>query len=177
MKLYLCGIKSYQRDLEIECRAFTDPRLERTLQGIKCDHNEPQRGDRTPLNRSNLVLMLSRVGHTSYDDTVIHAAFTLAFTAFLRVGKFTYKQVDLELGGALRNWYLTKSSISLHEGGTYMELTLAASKTDPFRHEIQLTVAASNDAGCPVTAMRNLCAVDTHRRLSAPLFSIGRLEQ
>lgn len=41
MKLYLCGIKSYQLDLGIECLAFTDPRLERTLQGIKRDHNEP----------------------------------------------------------------------------------------------------------------------------------------
>ena len=58
-----------------------------------------------------------------------------------------------------------------------MELTLPASKTDPFRHGIQITVAASNDAGCPVTAMRNLFAVDTHRPPSAPLFCIGRLEQ
>ena len=105
MKLYLCGIKSYQLDLRIECTAFTDPRLERTLQGIKHDHNEPQRQDQTPLIRPNLVLMLSRVGHTSYDDTVIRAAFTLAFAAFLRVGEFPYKQVHLELGGAFQNWY------------------------------------------------------------------------
>ena len=58
-----------------------------------------------------------------------------------------------------------------------MELSLPASKTDPFRHGIQLTVAASNDAGGPATAMRNLFAIDTHRPPSAPLSCIGRLEQ
>ena len=42
MKLYLTGIKSYQLDLVIECAAFTDPRLERTIQGIKRDHREPE---------------------------------------------------------------------------------------------------------------------------------------
>ena len=154
MKLYLCGIKSYQLDLGIKCTAFTDPHLERTLQGIKRDHNEPQCRDRTPLIRPNLVLMLSRVGHKSYDDTVIRAAFTLAFAAFLRVGEFTYKQVDSELGGAFRNWYLTKSSISLHEGETYMELTLPASKTDPFRHSVRY--GAGRGGFSPLRPRRNM---------------------
>jgi len=39
MKLYLCGLKSYQVDLGIDSMAFADPRLERTPQGIKRDHN------------------------------------------------------------------------------------------------------------------------------------------
>ena len=42
MKLYLAGIKSYQIDLGIECAAFADPRLERMIQGIKCDDEEPE---------------------------------------------------------------------------------------------------------------------------------------
>ena len=91
MKLYQCGIKSYQLVLGSECTANTDPHLGRTLQGIKLDHNQPQRRDRTPLIHPNLVLMLSRLGHTSYDDTVIRAAFTLTFAAIHRVGEFTYK--------------------------------------------------------------------------------------
>ena len=43
MKLYLAGLKSYQLDLGIECTVFSDPRLERTIQGIKRQHNEPER--------------------------------------------------------------------------------------------------------------------------------------
>ena len=58
-----------------------------------------------------------------------------------------------------------------------MELTLPASKTDPFRHGIHLTISATNDIGCPVSAMRKLIQIDTHRHSHAPLFCIGLLEQ
>ena len=132
MKLYLCGMESYQLDLGIEWTAFTELCLERTLQGIKRNHNERQRRDRTLLICRNLVLMLSTVGHTSYDDTVIRAAFTLAFATFLRVGKFTYKQVDLEFGGAFQNWCFTKSRINLH-GGNINEAYLAHIQSRPLK--------------------------------------------
>ena len=59
MKLYLCGIKSYQLDLGIEGTPFADPRLERTLQRIKRDHHEPQLRERTPLIRPALLVMLN----------------------------------------------------------------------------------------------------------------------
>ena len=72
---------------------------------------------------------------------------------------------------------LNKSSIRLIGGGAHLELTLPASKTDPFRHGIQLVIACSNDAGCPVTAMKQLIRIDTHRPPSAPLFCVGALEQ
>ena len=177
MKLYLCGIKSYQLDLGIECTAFSDPRLERTLQGIKRDHNEPQRRERTPLTRPLLIQITSRRENTSYNNTVMQAAFTLAFAAFLRIGKFTYKQVDFELGGMFRNWFLTKSSINIDQGGAHMELTLPASKTDPFRHGIQLVISSTEHAGCPVAAMLQLIRIDSHRSPFAPLFCVGQLEQ
>ena len=89
MKLYLCGLKSYQLDLGIEFSAFTDPRLERTLQGIKHHHNQPDQRKRTPLTRPYLLHMLLIVHNTCYDDILICAAFTLAFASFLRVGEFT----------------------------------------------------------------------------------------
>ena len=177
MKLYLCGIKSYQLDLGIECTAFADPRLERTLQGIKRDHQEPQLRERTPLTHPVLLVMLNRLTQLDYDDIVLQAAFSLAFAGFLRVGEFTYRHIDLDLGPALRNWFLTKNSIHIPPGGDYMELTLPASKTDPFRHRIQLTITATNDIGCLVSAMRKLIQIDTHRHSHALLCCIGLLEQ
>ena len=111
MKLYLAGIKSYQLDLGIDCNAFADPRLERTIQGIKRDHNEPDRQPRSPLTRSYLLQILRTLQMSSYEDIVIRAAFTLAFAGFLRVGAFTYRGTDLELGPAFSNWFLTKGSI------------------------------------------------------------------
>ena len=100
MKLYLAGIKSYQLDLGIDCSAFADPRLERTIQSIKRDHNEPDRRLRSPLTRPYLLQILRTLQMSSYEDIVIRAAFTLAFAGFLQVGAFTYQETDLELGPA-----------------------------------------------------------------------------
>jgi len=74
---------------------------------------------------------------------------------------------------------MVKDSIRMREGGRYMEVTLPASKTDPFRKGIGLTISASEDDACPVKAMRQFLAVDTHRPGAAhsPLFCIGQLEQ
>ena len=98
MKLYLASIKSYHRDLGIDCKAFGDPGLERRFQGIKRDHNEPDRSIRTPLTRPYLLKILYSLTLINYQDRVLCAAFTLAFAGFLRVGEFTYKEADLALG-------------------------------------------------------------------------------
>jgi len=177
MKLYLAGIKSYQLDLGIECSAFLDPHLERTIQGIKRDHGEPDRRIRTPLTRPHLLRILQHLPHRNYDTIVTRAAFTLAFAGFLRVGEFTYSEKDRELGATFGNWFLTKGSVRIPRSGSYMELTLPSSKTDPFRRGIKLTIAASQDEACAVQAMKGLQAIDTHRPQWAPLFCIGRAEQ
>ena len=148
IKLYLTGIKSYQLDLGIECAAFSDPRLERTMKGIKSDHREQEQRIRTPLTRPFLLHILQYLSATGYGNIVLSAAFTLAFAGFLRVGEFTYTQADRNLGRAFPKWFLTKSSIKMRESGRYMEVTLPASKTDPFRKGIELTIAASRDPAC-----------------------------
>ena len=81
------------------------------------------------------------------------------------------------MGPAFRNWFLTKSSIRLIQNKKHIELTLPASKTDPFRQGIQLIIAGSHDAACPVQAIKQLLAIDTHRPPTEPLFCIGRREQ
>ena len=177
MKAYLVGIKSYQLDLGIDCKAFTDPQLERTIQGIKHDHNEPQRRTRTPLTRPYLLRILSTHRSPNYENAVIQAVFTLAFAGFLRVGEFTYSRADTELGPAFPKWFLTKRCIRLSSNGEYLELNLPSSKTDPFRARIKLTIAATHNLGCPVRAMKEFLARDTHRPQHAPLFCIGKDEQ
>jgi len=147
MKLYLSAIRSYHLDLDINITAFSDLRLELALQDIKQEHKEPDRRNRKQLTRLQLILLRRALDMESYRDIAIRAAFTLAFTGFLRVREFTYRQADLELGPAFRKWFSTKNSIQLHEGGNYMKLTLPASKTDPFSGGIQLTIAASSDEG------------------------------
>jgi len=174
MKLYLCGIKSYQLDLGLKCTAFGDLRLEQTLAGIKRDYNEPQQRQRTPLTQPYLLRILDAIDNTSYNSIMTCAAFTLAFASFLRVGEFTYRRIDLDLGATFRNWFLTQSSISQSDDGTHMTRTLHASKTDPFRHGIQLVIPSSTDSGYPVAAMRQLIRIDSPRAPFAPLFCLGK---
>jgi len=52
-------MKSYQLDSGIDCSAFTDARLERTIQWMKQDHYEPERQTRTLLTRPKLLRILS----------------------------------------------------------------------------------------------------------------------
>jgi len=177
MKLYLAGIKSYQRDLGIDCSAFGDPRLELTIQGFKTDHSEPERRQRSPLIRPHLLSILRHLQSCEYDNIVLRAAFTLAFAALLWVGEFTYREVDKELGDSFARWYLPKRSIRVAGDGTNMELTIPASKTDPFRKGITFAIAATHDEGCPVPAMKQLQANDHHRSPHAPLFCVGTHSQ
>lgn len=177
LKLYLTGIKSYQLDLGIDCAAFADARLERTIQGIKRDHNEPACRKRSPLTRPHLLALLHHLQSPHYEFIVLRAAFTLAFAGFLRVGEFTYREADTQLGTAFHKWFVTKASIKIANDSSYMELSLPASKTDPFRKGIKLTIAASQDEGCPVDAMKQLRGIDTHRPATAPLFCVGRYNQ
>lgn len=83
----------------------------------------------------------------------MYAAFCLAFAAFLRVGEFTYSARDLE-DPDFAEWFLTRRSVRIYED--YLELTLPTSKTDLFRRGITLTIAASDDAACPIQALRHL---------------------
>jgi len=174
MKVYLVGIKSYPLDLGIDCTPFSDPRLERTSQGIKRDHNEPAWRTRTPLTRPHLLSLLNYLRIHDYNDTVMRAAFNLAFACFLRIGEFTYRALDLQMRPAFPKWFLIKSSIRLIQYDEHIELTLPASKTDPFRQGIHLIIAGSHDEACPVRAMKQLLAMDTHRPETAPLFCVGR---
>ena len=177
MKLYLVGVKAYQLDLGIDWKAFSNPRLERTIQGIKRDHDEPERRTRTPLTRPYLLKILSALTGNYYEDVVIYPAFTLAFAGFPRVGEFTYKESDRALAQGFGKWFLTKSCIRISQEATYMKLNLPFSKTDPLRKGVKLTITATYDKGCPVLAMQRLRAIDTHRPEHGPLFWIGKLEQ
>ena len=150
MKLYLSGLKSYQLDLGIEYVAFTDPRIESSIQGIKRDHNEPECGIRTRLTRPYLIHILCPLPGPDYDNTMISAAFTLAFAGFLRVGEFTYRETDLELGASFSKWFLTKQHICIPPWESYTELTIPAWKTDPSCKGITLIIPVSSDTACPV---------------------------
>jgi integrase len=172
LKLYLTGLKSYHIDLGLDTSAFEDERLERTIRGIKREHPDAPRRERTPLVRPKLLRILRVLSYpryaTSQEGITLRAAFTLAFAAFLRIGEITYSAHDLQALDFGR-WFVTKRSVVIAKDGSALEISLPASKTDPFRKSVTITVAATGDAGCPVKAMSSYLSFDK-RPPNAPLF-------
>ena len=70
MKQYLSGLQSYHVDLGLPVAAFQDERLERVIRGIKRDHAEPDRRERTPLTRDSLLRILRELRQPSYTNQI-----------------------------------------------------------------------------------------------------------
>ena len=66
------------------------------------------------------------------------------------MGEFTYNNVESDFS----SWNLTRGSVSLLEDRLF--LVLPASKTDPFRRGVTLTIPAATDEACAVKSLRNL---------------------
>ena len=164
IKLYLTGLRSYCIDLgQADLTAFDDPRLQRILRGIKIFHaapeTEPQ--ERLPITRDILLRIITGLDQNTHEGTTLCAAFCLAFAAFLRIGEFTWSNSEWRSDGDFKQWHITRSSVRFHPPGLTPDrayLTLPASKTDPFRRGITLTIAASgtNDRACAVFALHRL---------------------
>lgn len=169
MKSYITGVRSQQVDLGYEnLTVFHSPQLERIINGARRLHGEADTQERKPLTKDLLLKVLSKLDQSTKAGASLYASFCLAFGAFLRIGEFTYSWKDRQEED-FGQWFLTRRSVRLHKD--HLELTLPASKTDPFRHGITLTVAATNDRACPVQALRHLFR-EWPTPLEEPLFEI-----
>ena len=154
LKSYVTGVRSVHVDMGYEdLAAFHSPQLERVIAGLRRMRGEAGSLERRPITKDLLLQMLPYFSLRTREGVTLYAAFCLAFAAFLRVGEFTYSTKDLN-DPDFSQWFLTRRSVTLHED--HLELTLPASKTDPFRRGITLKVAASGDNACPVQALRHL---------------------
>lgn len=146
--------------------AFHLPDLERMIAGVRRLRGEAGTQERRPITEDLLLQMLPHLGQRTREGATLYAAFCLAFAAFLRKGEFTYISKDRDAAD-FNQWFLTRRSVRLFED--HLELTLPASKTDPFRRGITLTIAASGDDACPVQAIRHLFR-RWKAQLDSPLF-------
>ena len=146
---------------------FHHPQLKRIIAGSRRLRGEAGTQERHPITKDLLLRILSHLDQNTQSGATLYAAFCLAFAAFLRIGEFTYTARDLQAED-FGDWFLTRRSVRLHED--HLELTLPASKTDPFRRGVTLTVAASGDEACAVKALHHLFRWETSS--DSPLFQI-----
>ena len=125
--------------------------------------------DRKEITKEILVFIVTHLCNT-HDDINIRAAFCTTFTAFLRVGEFTWDTWTVQS-------HLTQLSIRFTSDGNAL-LHLPTSKTNQFRQGSTIPLAASYDTTCPVTALKTLYLRYPKNNFE-PLFSkvIGSFDQ
>ena len=170
IKSNLTGLRSYQVDIgyaDSDIEQFHHPMLQRIVNGIRRLRGDTPKRERRPITRDILLQLVHQFDQTTLTGATNHAAFCLAFAGFLRIGEFTWNNINTSDFG---QWSPIRGSILI--GGDKLELTLLSSKTDPFRKGVIIVIAAVSGEACAVASMRNLT-----RRFPAglitPLFNPG----
>ena len=101
--------------------------------------------------------------HSTHDDLNLHAVFCLAFSAFLRIGEFTWPLWNDQV----HRLHISCGSVQFVPTGLLLQLP--ASKTDPFHKGVSILLSKSSDPTCPVSSL--LCLIQRYSRPSIdPLF-------
>ena len=157
IKLYLCAVKQYALGHGFRDRLPNMHQLHFTLRGIKrkfgaTAHRKPCRPITIVLLTQTKSYIMSTYPNLT-DQRMLWAASTLAFSGFLRSSEYTspskskyHKSSTLQL----RDITLRKSRILVR---------IKASKTDPFREGITLSIARTRTSVCPVQAITKYCQV------------------
>jgi integrase len=139
---------------------FDHPRLQRIIHGVRRFHGEGGTRERLPITRDILLKILQCLPRWRTDlmQANLYAAFCLAFAGFLRVSEFTWTDYTTSNPLEFARWHLTWRSVDIQTDR--LLLTIPASKTDPFRQGVTLTISPASDAACPLVAIRNLLALN-----------------
>ena len=156
IKPYLSDLRSahVDRGFTESLAIFHDPVVERVVDGIRKRFGKAGSRERLPLTRDLLLRIVAKIDVRTLQGAALHAAFCLAFAAFLRVGEFTYSQSDYVDSTDFSQWHVTRASVKLAQ--SHLELTVPASKTDLFRQGITLMIAATGDDACPLASLTRL---------------------
>ena len=97
------------------------------------------------------IQLVLQKGPTNFDNTLFWAACNLAFFGFLRCSEFTTpssKEFDPSV-------HLSLNDVALDSvtDPKLVQLTIKQSKTDPFRQGVNLYLAKTGEALCPVNAL------------------------
>ncbi|KAF5315910.1 hypothetical protein D9611_004922 [Ephemerocybe angulata] len=153
IKAYITHVRSLHVDSDIPFTACESPVVARLIRGIKVYHSER---DRRPVQAITLPILTALLAQlrpdTKAGDASIYAACCIAYGGLLRSGEFTQgKGKDVSLG--LKRQHV--KFLPSFEDATHIILTLPASKTDPFRKGVAVTIAAApGTPTCPVAALK-----------------------
>ncbi|XP_061175615.1 uncharacterized protein LOC133184543 [Saccostrea echinata] len=150
IKLYLAAVRFHYVKAGISNPLSSDEscaRLQTVLRGIQKQQSSKQK--RRPTTYSVLIQIqnvLQRGMFGYFLDTMLQAACSLAFFAFLRCGEFTVNDIN-------QDNLLCVEDVIMDRNYKAYTITLKRSKTDPFRKGIQICLFQSDQTVCPVKSM------------------------
>lgn len=153
IKGYLAGLRSLRLDCTLdkaELEIYSHPMLQRIIAGLRRLYGEGNTRKRWLITHNILLKLISRFYQTTLEGANLHAVFCLAFTGFLRMGKFTYDKVESDFS----SWNFTRGFVSLSEDRLF--LVIPSCKTDPFRQGVTLTISAASDGACAIKSLNKL---------------------
>ena len=136
---------------------FSDPlvdclQLQRLLRGIKRTQGSPG-SCRLPITDHHMMIIHNSLSFANPDHVMFWAASTLAYFGFLRSAEFTVPS----LSAFSPDFHLTVNDIAVdsHSSPSCLQLTIKASKTDPFRKGCYLYIGLGRPPLCALSAIMN----------------------
>ena len=163
MKLYLSAVRHLQIMSGLGDPFVSEmPRLQYVLKGARIERSKSTPGakrSRLPITLALLLKMkdvLSKNGH-DFNNIMLWAAVCVCYFGFMRSGELTVPS----LNSYCPQSHLSMSDVSVDRAGRpeIIHLTLKASKTDPFRKGVTISVGRTGKQLCPVVALLAYLAV------------------
>ena len=180
----LSALRAYYIDNNLDDTTFDlhGKHFRRMIDGARRLQPPRQKRDRHPIPRSLVIALsinithlpahLSTLSTVQRNDLNLAVAARVAFAGFLRIGEFTYSAADLRDRHTFAATKLTRSDIRFSPSLDHALLTLKRSKTDRNHEGVNIVLAATSDAACPVEALSKLFLHD-QQPASAPLFAFS----
>nr|XP_031860706.1 uncharacterized protein CI109_003749 [Kwoniella shandongensis]KAA5527778.1 hypothetical protein CI109_003749 [Kwoniella shandongensis] len=165
IRAYLAGLRSLHTDTGYSTDAFDSPQLDRIFRGVRRDIGQVSRRRRLPITLpvlSSILNSLLSIPIPSSDRVALAAAWSLAYVGAMRCGEITFDTFNPAVD-------IAKSDFT--DFGDYATVRLPASKTDPFRKGVLITIPSA-PPGAPVDPLNLLRThVNSLPASQIPLFS------
>lgn len=147
------------------------PRLQYVVRGIKRAPRAPSR-PRLPITPPLLQAIKScwEPRAAQFDVIMLWAACCMGFFGFMRAGEFTVKSsTDMDAESCLS---AQDVAVDSHSSPSMVKVHLKNSKTDPFRHGVDIFLGRTDSPLCPVAAIMAYYAIRPPA-VEAPFFIFG----
>ena len=165
IKTYLAAVRNLntKNGAKLELNLFI--KLQYVIRGIKRIQGVHKR-PRLPITLHHLKLFKFCLPPSSVNNIMLWAAMSVAFFGFLRIGEITCNSVFSS------QYHLTWEDVCFTPkySPTVVSLNLKASKTDPFRSGVTVTIGKCNSDLCPVSALFKYYQVTSPHNTKGPLF-------